>query len=65
MARFWLLFYAIFGPRYTQRALVLMALIMGLFFYCLVHEAFDSGRPAHVVPLKYQPTKTTSAPFRA
>ncbi len=65
MMLFWFLYYWIFGPKYTRRALLLMVAILGFFFYCFVHEAFDSTRPAHVVPLTYrsQPfTPTMSRP---
>ena len=67
MARFWFLFYAIFGPKYTRRALLLMIAVLGFFFYCFVHEAFDSTRPAHVVALKYRsqplmPTRSRAKP---
>jgi len=54
MARFWFFFYAIFGPKYIRRALLFMMVILGFLFYCFVHEAFDSTRPAHVVPLAYR-----------
>jgi hypothetical protein len=54
MARFWFLFYAIFGPKYTRLALLLMVTILGFFFYCFVHEAFDSAHPARTVPLGYR-----------
>ena len=57
MARFWFLFYAIFGPKYTRRALLLMVAILGFFFYCFVHEAFDLTPPAHVVRLTISSTR--------
>jgi hypothetical protein len=53
--RFWLLYYAIFGPKYTRSALLLFALGMALFFFCFVHEAFDSPRALHSVPTAYRP----------
>lgn len=57
MARFWFLFYAIFGPKHTRRALLLIIAILGFFFYCFVHEDFDSTRPAHVVRLTISSTR--------
>jgi hypothetical protein len=53
--RFWILYYAIFGPKYTRWALLLFALGMALFFFCFVHEAFDSPRPLHALPTAYRP----------
>jgi hypothetical protein len=47
--RFWVLYYAIFGPKYTRWALLVFVLGMALFFFCFVHEAFDSPRPLHAV----------------
>jgi hypothetical protein len=44
MARFWLFYYLTFGPKYTRWALLVFALVMGFFFFCFVHEAFDSSR---------------------
>lgn len=44
MGRFWLFYYLLFGPRYTRWALLLFVLAMGFFFFCFVHEAFDSPR---------------------
>jgi hypothetical protein len=44
MGRFWLFYYLLFGPRYARWALVMFALVMGFFFFCFVHEAFDSSR---------------------
>ena len=55
MRRFLFLYYLIVGPKYMCRALLLMVAILGFFFYCFVHEAFDSTRPAHMVPLSYRP----------
>jgi hypothetical protein len=57
MIRFWFLYCWIFGPKYTRRALLLMVAILGFFFYCFVHEAFDSTRPAHVVRLTISSTR--------
>ena len=54
MIRFWFLYCWIFGPKYTRRALLLMVAMLGFFFYCFVHEAFDSTRPARVVRFVYQ-----------
>lgn len=44
MGRFWLLYYLVFGPKYTRWALLVFALAMGFFFFCFVHEAFDASR---------------------
>jgi hypothetical protein len=57
MMRFWFLYYWIFGPKYTRWALLLMVAILGFFFYCFLHEDFDSTRPAHVVRLRISPTR--------
>lgn len=58
MMRFWLLYYAIFGPKYTRWALLFTALGMAFFFYCFVHEAFDSPRPTHSIAAPYRPKPT-------
>jgi hypothetical protein len=52
--RLWFIYYAMFGRKYTLLALGSMVLVMGFFFYCLVHGTFDSGRPAHIVPVTYR-----------
>ena len=57
MMLFWFLYCWIFGPKYTRRALLLMVAILGFFFYCFVHEDFDSTRPAHVVRLTISSTR--------
>jgi hypothetical protein len=54
MMKFWLLYCAIFGPKYTRLALVFTALGMAFFLFCFVHEALDSQ----------QPTRSIAAPFR-
>ena len=36
-----LLFWAVAGPKYLQRFLLLWLVLMGLFVYAFVHEAFD------------------------
>ncbi len=53
--RFWLMYYAIFGPRYTRWALLLTALGMAFFFYCFLHDAFDSPKPMHSIAASYRP----------
>jgi hypothetical protein len=55
MMRFWLLYYAIFGPKYTRWALLFTALGMAFFFYCFVHEAFDSPQPTRSIAAPYRP----------
>jgi hypothetical protein len=55
MMRFWILYYAIFGPKYTRWALLVTALGMAFFFFCFVHEAFDSPRSTHVIAAPYRP----------
>jgi hypothetical protein len=65
MTRFWILYYWIFGPKYTRRALMLMVAMLGFFFYCFVHEAFDSTRPANVVRLVYRSRPLKAALLRA
>jgi hypothetical protein len=57
MMRFLFLNYWIFGPKYARRAILLMVAILGFFFYCFVHEDFDSTRPAHVVRLRVSSTR--------
>ncbi len=63
--RFWILYYAIFGPKYTRWALLLFALGMALFFFCFVHEAFDSPRPlqfrTHRLPVAPDESWTTGS----
>ena len=44
MGLFWLLYYLVFGPKYTRWALLALVLVMGFFFFCFVHEAFDAPR---------------------
>ena len=56
MIRFWFLYCWIFGPKNALRALFLMVAILGFFFYCFVHEDFDSARPAHVARLTISTT---------
>jgi hypothetical protein len=65
MTRFLFLYYWIFGPKDTRRALLLMVAILGFFFYCFVHGAFDSARPAHVVRLGYRSKPLKPALLRA
>ena len=50
-----LLYYALFGPKYTRWALLLFVLGLGFFFFCFVHEAFDSPRPAQSAVAQYRP----------
>jgi hypothetical protein len=65
-----LLYYALFGPKYTRWALLFFVLGLGFFFFCFVHEAFDSPRPTHfaAAPYRLKPIKLgvpTRAPVTA
>ena len=66
MMKFWLFYYAIFGPKYTRLALVFTALGMAFFFFCFVHEAFDSQQSTHSIaaPFRPQPIKVGLPPAR-
>jgi len=44
-----MLFWALAGPKHLQRFLLLWLILMGLFFYAFVHEAFD-GSPGRAIP---------------
>ena len=44
-----LLFWAVVGPKHLQRFLLLWLVLMGLFFYAFVHEAFD-GQAQQLLP---------------
>ena len=55
MMRFWFLYYAIFGPKYTVWALLLTVLGLGFVFYCFVHEAFDSPQHTPSIAVPYRP----------
>jgi hypothetical protein len=50
-----LLYYVLFGPKYTRWALFLFVLGLGFFFFCFVHEAFDSPRLTHSIAAPYRP----------
>jgi hypothetical protein len=66
MMKFWLLYYAIFGPKYTRLALVFTALGMAFFFFCFVHGAFDSHQSEHSIaaPFRPQPIRVGLPPGR-
>jgi hypothetical protein len=51
-----LLFWAIAGPRYLQRFVLLWLVLMGIFFYAFVHDAFDGS------PQRTPPSHLTTAP---
>ena len=53
--RFWVIYYAIFGSRATRRALGFVFIALAFFFYCFVHEAFDSPRRQSFAPVPYNP----------
>jgi hypothetical protein len=53
--RFWIFYYALFGSRATRRALGFVVLTLTFFFYCFVHEAFDSPRRRNFAPVPYNP----------
>jgi hypothetical protein len=53
--RFWVFYYALFGSRATRRALAFVAVALTFFFYCFVHEAFDSPRRQSFAPTPYNP----------
>ena len=53
--RFWVLYYAMFGAQSTRRALGLVFLGLVFFFFCFVHEAFDSPRRQGAAPMVYNP----------
>jgi hypothetical protein len=50
--RFWVIYYALFGSR---RAIGFVLLALSFFFYCFVHEAFDSPRHQTLAPAQYNP----------
>jgi hypothetical protein len=39
-----ILFWAVAGPKHLQRFLLVWVLLLGLFFYAFVHDAFDGPR---------------------
>jgi hypothetical protein len=53
--RFWVFYYALFGPPATRRALGFVFLGLLFFFFCFVHEAFVSPRGQIAAPLVYNP----------
>jgi hypothetical protein len=53
--RFWIFYYALFGPRATRRGLAFVSLALVFFFYCFVHEAFDSPRRITAGPVVFNP----------
>ena len=52
--RLWFL-YALLGGRSARRGLAIVFGVLAFFFYCFVHEAFDSPRHQNVVPVRYDP----------
>jgi hypothetical protein len=53
--RFWFLYYALFGGRAGRRAALLVFAILLFFFYCFVHEAFDSPTRVSAARAVYNP----------
>ena len=52
---FWIVYGALFGGRSARRAMGFVILALMFFFYCFVHEAFDSPRSRRVVALPQEP----------
>ena len=52
--RLWFL-YALLGGRSARRGLVFIFAALAFFFYCFVHEAFDSPRQRNIIPVRYDP----------
>ncbi len=52
--RLWFL-YALLGGKSARRGLAIVAAVLAFFFYCFVHEAFDSPRRQSIVPVRYHP----------
>jgi len=51
----WILYSALFGGRSARRAMSFVILALMFFFYCCVHEAFDSPRSQRIVALPHEP----------
>jgi hypothetical protein len=45
-----MLFWAMLGPKYLQRFLLLWLALMGIVFYAFVHEAFDGSTQRTLPP---------------
>ena len=54
-----MLFWAMLGPKYLQRFLLLWLVLMGIVFYVFVHEAFD-GSTRHALPPR-QPVRSAAS----
>ena len=52
--RLWFL-YALMGGKSARRGLAFIVAALAFFFYCFVHEAFDSPHRRNVVPVRYDP----------
>jgi len=52
--RLWFL-YALLGGKSARRGLAIVFAALAFFFYCFVHEAFDSPRRQNVTPIRYDP----------
>ena len=52
--RLWFL-YALIGGKSARRGLAFIVAALAFFFYCFVHEAFDSPHQRNVVPVRYDP----------
>ncbi|MDQ2843370.1 MAG: hypothetical protein M3Y72_20490 [Acidobacteriota bacterium] len=52
--RLWFL-YALFEGRSARRGFAIVLAALAFFFYCFVHEAFDSQRRQNIAPIQYDP----------
>ena len=50
--RFWVIYYALFG---SWKAIAFVLVILIVFFYSFVHEAFDSPRRQNLIHVPYNP----------
>ena len=53
-----MLFWALAGPKHLQRFLLLWLILMGLFLYAFVHEAFDGSEGRAIRPAPPAPSAT-------
>jgi hypothetical protein len=53
-----MLFWAMVGPKYLQRFLLLWLLLIGIIFYAFVHETFD-GSTQRPLP-SHQPVRSAA-----
>jgi hypothetical protein len=50
--RFWVIYYALFG---SWKAIAFVLAVLTVFFYCFVHDAFDSPRHQNLIYVPYKP----------